>query len=376
MTPVWMTAACRTAVVPKGGAFAKIEAAELASATIRSLLKQCPSETGVRLEIVLGNALYGGGNPARVAALLAGLDEATPAITLDSQCCSGLDAIAWGASRIASGQADVVIAGGVESYSRAPLRYRRPASESESAQYYARPPFSPWADRDPDLIASAAALAIHRGLTRRDQELFAIDSHHKALGAGRAEDEIVAVRGVAADTFSRNLQAASCARLPGLAGEAPYDLTAATIAVEADAAAAVLLVGEQARGRLSAKFAPVRIVAAVSQGFAPDQPALAATAAAAKLLQSTGVSASDIAIIEIMEAFAAQAMTFVSDLELDMSKVNRGGGALARGHPIGASGAILAVRLFHELQREKDGAEGLAAIAAAGGLGSALLLCR
>ncbi len=373
---IFVAAACRTSVAPNGGDFARLEVARLGSEVIRALLTQTPLSPDVRLEVIMGNALYGGGNPARVAMLMAGLDIAIPAATIDTQCCSGLDAIAWGASRIASGQADAVIAGGLESYSRAPLRYKRPASSGDSPQFYARPPFTPWLDRDPDLIASAASLAYQRNITREQQDVFAVDSHRKALEANWHEDEIAPVCGIETDTFSRRLSPALCARLPSLAGRSPHELTAATIAVEADAAAAVLLVSEKLLSRLKPKHVPMQLSGSVSRGFDPEQPALAATSAAAPLLRSMQIAASDISVVEIMEAFAVQAMTFIDDLNFDASVINRSGGALARGHPIGASGAILAVRLFYELQKENRGAKGLAAIAAAGGLGSALLMER
>jgi acetyl-CoA C-acetyltransferase len=172
------------------------------------------------------------------------------------------------------------------------------------------------------------------------------------------------------------LDARLLARLPAIMGAQPYELTAATIAVEADAAAAALLVNDRVLGRMRCESEPLRHVDSLSVGFDPMQPALAPVFAARELLKRNGPQAANLAVVEIMEAFAAQAMVFIQDLSLDPIIANRGGGGLSRGHPIGASGAILAVRLFHEMQEERSGARGLAAIAAAGGLGSALLLER
>jgi len=145
--------------------------------------------------------------------------------------------------------------------------------------------------------------------------------------------------------------------------------------VEADAAAVVLIVSDKKLAALKAALQPVRIVGHIRVAGDPVRPGLLTTVAAQALLARHGLDSSQISVAEIMEAFAAQAMGSIAALGLDSGRINRGGGALSRGHPIGASGAILAVRLFHELQRERDGF-GLATIAAAGGLGSALLLAR
>lgn len=372
MRDVFLIAARRTPVAPRDGALRAFGVAELGAAVIRSALEQA-GMTGSHVdEVILGNALYGGGNPARVAALAAGLPETVPAVTIDTQCCSGLDAVLLGASRIRAGEADIVVAGGIESYSRSPLRLRRPLAAGDVAEPYERPPFTPWPDRDPDMIESAAALALHSGAQRKTQEAFAVQSHAKALVAN-FDDEIVQFAGLTRDEFARSLEARVCARLPLLTGDAKHGLTAATIAVQADAAAAVLLVSPQIMAQLSLPRA-VRIHSASRTGGAADLPALAGIAPAKALL--SGISGNRIIVCEIMEAFAVQAMAWQDALDLDPLCMNRGGGALSRGHPIGASGAILAVRLFHEMQRESKGALGLTVIAAAGGLASAALFER
>ena len=143
-----MSAACivatrRTAVAPRNGAFGMVEVAELAEAPIRALLADANLAPEQIDEVILGNALYGGGNPARLAALRAGLPDDVPAITIDSQCCAGLDAVMLAADRIASGSAQIVIAGGLESFSRSPLRLRRPSHASEPPEPYDRPPSRP-----------------------------------------------------------------------------------------------------------------------------------------------------------------------------------------------------------------------------------------
>ena len=372
MNDVFMIAARRTAVAPRDGSFAQIGAADLGAAVIQGVLEKLDLSGAQIDEVIFGNALYGGGNPARVAALAAGLSETIPASTIDTQCCSGLDAILFGASRIRAGEAQIVVAGGLESYSRSPLRFRRPLSASEQAQPYERPPFTPWPDRDPDLIESAAALAQSLGVARYAQEAFAIKSHAKAL-AGNFDDELVRVAGLARDEFARSLNARVCSRLPVISGDQVHGLTAATIAVQADAAAAVVLVSSQIAARLKPSCA-IRFHASSRMGGAPDLPALAGIAPVKKLI--SGIPRKRLLACELMEAFAVQAMAWRDALDLDPLCVNRSGGALSRGHPIGASGAILAVRLFHELKHETKGAFGLAAIAAAGGLASATLFER
>lgn len=371
MSEAFVIAARRTAVAPRKGAFRNIEVAELAAPLIKAVLNDSGLAPDDIDDVILGNALYAGGNPARIAALAAGVPESAPATTVDTQCCAGLDSILQAASSIRAGEAHAVIAGGFESFSRSPLRFRRPLRDGEAAEPYDRPPFSPWPARDPDLIEAAAMLAAARGITRGAQERYAIESHARAL-ASNHHDEIVPVSGLRQDAFSRRLTAPTCSRMPVIAGDSIHGLTAATIAVEADAAAILLVISGAMLKRLG-RTDVLRLHSARRIGVDPATPVIGAQAAARFLLKCVQ---RPIAAAEIMEAFASQALSAIEDLNLDKSVVNRGGGALSRGHPIGASGAILAVRLFHEMRREKPGALGLAAIAAAGGLGSAALFER
>lgn len=374
ISAVFIVAARRTAVVVRGGAFAGIEAVDLADASIRAVLDDARLSPPDIDEVILGNALYGGGNPARVAALKAAIPATVPASTIDTQCCAGLDAILLAAARIKAGEADAIVAGGVDGFSRAPIRSRRPRLPDEIAQPYDRPPFTPWPERDPDMIPAAAALAAEWDITRAAQEAFAIESHRKALARGAPVPEFVSVCGQMADPFARRLTAGLCARLPVLAGSPTHGVTAATVAVEADAAAAVLLVSERALASVRLPSRVIRIAGAARTGGDPERPGLAPIEAARAALRYAGLSTSAVSVAEIMEAFAVQAMACIRALDLDPVRVNPGGGGLARGHPIGASGAIAVVRAWHELQTMGSTAAGLAAIAAAGGLGSAVLL--
>ena len=373
---VFISAAKRTAVAPRNGLFGKMEAADLAAPVLKELIAAAGIPGDKVDQVILGNALFGGGNPARIAALAAGIDQSVPALTIDSQCCGGLDAIALGASLIASRQAHVILAGGLESYSRSPIRVRRPREPHESPVAYSRPAFTPWPDADPDMIEAAAALAEKLCISRDAQQAFAVASHAKAFAAQLQLQarEIISVAGMGQDAFTRVLSPAMCQRLPIIAGNTMHGLTAATIAVEADAAAAVLLVSEEMLNKNTSADRPVEWIGTKSAGGDPQEPGLVPVAVARSLLAYYGQSEKELAVVEIMEAFAAQAMAFVDAFSFSPESINPGGGALARGHPIGASGAILAVRMFHELQKHRVGSSGLVSIAAAGGLGSAALL--
>lgn len=357
-------AAKRSAVVPRGGAFRRLQMHELAAPIIRAALAHAgimPEQVG---EVILGNALGAGGNPARVAALASDLPERVAGLTIDRQCSGGMDAILLGNAMICAGLHDVVIAGGVESYSRRPVRMRSDP-DGGAPQAYEQPPFTPWPDRDPAMPDAAEMLAQRYNISRRMQEDWAIASHAKALAAA-SMDEVVPLRGVVVDSFTRQLTRCICDRAKPLAGS----VTAATTAVAADGAAICVLVADDLAERMG-KTGP-RIAGGRTLGGDPELPGLAPVAAIGQVLAEAGLAPRDLACAEIMEAFAVQAMICQQQAGIDPDITNPGGGALARGHPIGASGAINIVRLVHELQ--KTGGSGIAAIAAAGGLGTALLL--
>ncbi len=377
MKDVVIAAARRTAVCPKGGAFVQLDVGDLMTPVIKVLLSDANIREAEIDQVIVGNALYGGGNPARVAALQAGLPAATPAMTIDTQCCSGLDAVNMAFSRIKAGEADIILAGGAESYSRAPIRMRRPKVAGEKPKAYSRPPFTPWADRDPDLISAAADLAATDAVLRDRQEQYAIESHKKAVVArDRQAGEIVLLNSVLHDPFTRKLTKRLCKKLPSLGGANSCDLTASTIAVKADAAAMLVICSVDKARDLDILSSAIRIVDYNEAGCDPDIPMKGLQIATDTLLKKRSLSASSLNVVEAMEAFAVQMIDFLNRTGIDPAILNRGGGALARGHPIGASGAINLVRLWHELQSEKEGSLGLACIAAAGGLGSAILLER
>ncbi len=347
-----LIAARRTAVVPKGGAFAQLSLEELAAPVLLACLADAGISPGQVDEVILSNALGAGGNPARRVALAAGL--AVAGLTIDRQCAGGLDAILLARALVDSGAAEVVLAGGVESYSRRPLRLRTDPDGGPPVAYD-EAPFTPWPDRNPGMAEAAEALAQRLGLGRDQQEAWAMESHAKALNSDHSS-EIVALNGVTRDTFPRRLTPALLARAPAVHG----GITAATAAVAADAAAVCLVVSDRvAKGR------GLAILGGATVGGDPMEPGTAPIAAIRRIWDGE-----PLAMAEIMEAYAVQAIAVVEGAGLDPAVVNPGGGGLARGHPVGASGTVLAVRLFHGLRRGR----GLAAIAAAGGIGTALLV--
>lgn len=359
MTRACLLAARRTAVVPQGGAFRDLRIEDLAAPVIAALLRSAGIAPDQVDELVVSNALGAGGNPARRVALAAGLPERVAGLSVDRQCAGGIDAILIARALVESGAARVVLAGGVESHSRRPLR-AMPGPDGPVP--YTQAPFTPWPDRDPDMAEAADALGRRLGISRAEADLWAMESHARALAARNAlRGEIVPVAGQADDAFPRPLTPALAARARGVTGS----VTVANMAVAADAAAFVLVVAEDLAGA-----GALRILGGATVGADPVEPGLSAVPAMQAALARAGVVVRDLGQVELMEAFAVQAIACVRAMGLD--GVNPKGGGLARGHPIGASGSILALRLAQDLT---DG-PGLAAIAGAGGVGSALVLAR
>ena len=341
--------------------------------------------------IVAGNAMGAGGNPARLLGLAAGLPERCASFSVDTQCCSGLDAVSLGVGLLASGQASVVIAGGVEAWSRAPIRMHRPRHPGAAPVAYERPAFAPDPRRDPDMLVAAARYAQQHGYSRAEQEAYALLSHQRALQQRSVLlEEIVPVAGVTHDLYPRALDPRRVARMPALlkAKEAGLDdssagatpdcsLSALTVSARADGAAFVLLASSEACARwgLAARAA---WIGNATTGADPGTPLVAATIAAQQALRHAGIaSAQGISRIELHDAFAVQGLSFCRALGLSVERINPRGGGLARGHPIGASAAIALVRLLADLRRDcAPGELGLSAVAGAGGLGSAALLRR
>ena len=382
----WIIAARRTAVAPVNGAFRRLSLQDLAAPVIRACLADAGLGAQDVDEVILSNALGAGGNPARLLALHAGLPERCAAYTVDTQCCAGLDAVALGVGLITSGQAEVVVAGGAEAWSRSPIRMHRPLHADDTPVPFDRPAFAPTAEQDPDMLLSAARYAAAQGFTRSQQEAYALQSHQRAV-AHQADiaNEIVPIAGVLHDTYPRLIDAARAARMPVVAqtnaldqaaGEA-FALSALTISAQSDGAALVLLMSPTAAKRLNVQ-AEAAWIAHASVGASPDTPLLVAELAAHAALKRTGLgNPSNLQSVELHDAFAVQGLSFAKGLGLNPAQLNARGGGLARGHPIGASAAIALVRLLANLQRDgASSAQGLVAVAGAGGLGSAAVVAR
>ena len=382
--PALIAAWARSAVAPHGGAFRSLQPHQIAAPVIAALLQRAGLQAQAVDALVVGNALGAGGNPARMLALAAGLPQRCASYSVDTQCCSGLDAVTLAVGLLASSQAQVVIAGGVEAWSRAPLRQHRPLRAGEPAIAYERPAFAPDPTQDPDLLESAAHYAAQQGITRLQQDAYAVQSHHKAVAhQDELADEIVEILGLSYDPYPRAISQEKAARMPVAAH--PHTahptqecaVSSLAISARADGAAFVLLATRQACQALGL-HPHAAWVASSSVGAEPSMPLLAAEQAARAVLLRAGLaSVHNIATTELHDAFAVQGLDFCQALGLNPARINRRGGGISRGHPIGASGAIALVRLLADLQRdEAAGAKGLTAVAGAGGIGAAAIVQR
>ncbi|MDO4231247.1 MAG: thiolase family protein [Lautropia sp.] len=391
VSPVAILGWIRTAVVPRHGAFRLHQPHTLAAPLIRHLLQHAGLQPHEIDALLLGNALGAGGNPARLAALAADLPTETRALSIDTQCCAGLDTINLGASLIQSGQADLVIAGGAEAWSRAPIRQHRPLHPDEKAIPFERPACTPWPDRDPDPLQAAAHHASQHPWTRSAQDRYAQQSHLRAVQArSQLQSEILPIDGIDTDAYPRHLSDAHLARMPVVVPAHTDDtgidcsLSRLAISPQADGAAFILLASEAACQRLQRQPAAWWIDG-LQRGGDPTQPMRCALPAARQLLQRHQLQAHDLDTLELHDAFSVQGLECAAVLDIDPSRINPGGGGIARGHPIGASGAIALVRTLATLHAQTPHTKenrgnanapryGLACIAAVGGLGTATLV--
>ena len=366
--PAYIIAAARTSIVPIGGTLRDFDYDALAAPPIA----QCLQTVGITPddvdELILSNALGSGGNPARVAALAACLPERVAGLSIDRQCVGGLDAVLLAQSLIGAERAEIVLAGGSESYSLRPKRHYKKSWAADAIERdQAR--FTPWPDNDPKMAEAANMLAEQMCISFDRQNEWAIKSHTDALAARNSlANEIFNPPGVeiSHDPIARALDMRLCERAPRLFGS----VSSANTSVAADGAAIMLVVSEDVLSTLKPGFG-LRIRNGKTIGGNPALPGIAPVKVIREIWNGQGKNVSDIKAVELMEAYAVQAIACADGAGLDRSRINLGGGSLARGHPIGASGAILVVRLFQELK--KSGGLGLAAIAAAGGLGTAVI---
>ncbi|MGO4614298.1 acetyl-CoA C-acyltransferase [Nocardia sp. 2YAB30] len=362
----------RTPIGNAGHGFADLTTTDLAAPVLRDVLSSLRG-AGIDAEVddvVLGNCLGPGGDPARIAALQAGLGVHVPGVTIDRQCGSGLDAVMQAALRVRSGADELILAGGVESASTAPWRFWPPTSGTDPVRY-TRAPFVPQGFPDPEMGVAADDLARIRGIGRERQDAYAARSHTLAAAADFS-GEIVPIGDVHRDERIRaGMTEARLARLrPGFG--AGGTATAGNSCGISDGAAVVAVTSES----LAAGLPALRILGSAVAGSDPAFPGLGPVPAIRKLLRRTGFHAADLDVIEITEAFASVVLAVSDELGLDESKICPQGGAIALGHPWGASGAILLVRLASQMLRAGGAAVGLAACAIGGGQGIAMLVER
>ncbi|MCA0407302.1 MAG: thiolase family protein [Proteobacteria bacterium] len=369
-TPV-IIAARRTPIGRAGGALSAVTLEALAAPVITALLADTAIPPNAIDDVILGNAAGGGGNIARLAALEADLPLATPGMTVDRQCGSGLAAIVTACQLIAGGAGEVFLAGGVESVSRAPLRAHRPQNEGDALSFYTRARFAPDKVGDPEMGVAAENVARAFGITRARQDAFALESHAKAVAAqasGAFDAEIVPLADVTQDECPR--ASTSLEKLASLKPKFAEDGTVtAGNACPLNDGASVVLVTSLARARaMKAPFA-LLFEDAATAGVDPNILGIGPVASTKALNKRRPDLAPEPAdFIEFNEAFAAQVLASLDQLAIAPERVNRNGGALALGHPFGASGAILVTRLFHQMKAH-PGTLGLAMIGIGGGMG-------
>jgi acetyl-CoA C-acetyltransferase len=392
MTDIVIVAAARTAVGKFGGSLAKTAAPELGATVIKALLERSGLSGEQISEVILGQVLTAGSgqNPARQSIIKSGLPQTVPGMTINKVCGSGLKAVMLAAQAVRDGDSEIVIAGGQENMSLAP--HVLPGSRDGQRM-------GDWKLIDTMITdglwdvynqyhmgITAENVAKQYGITREAQDALALGSQLKAAAAqeaGRFKDEIVPVlipqkKGdplvFAADEFINKKTSAEA--LAGLrpAFDKAGSVTAGNASGINDGAAAVMVMTAAKAAALSLK--PLaRIASYASAGLDPKIMGMGPVPAARKALERAGWKPQDLDLLEINEAFAAQACAVHQEMGWDTSKVNVNGGAIAIGHPIGASGCRILVTLLHEMQK-RDAKRGIASLCIGGGMGVALTVER
>jgi acetyl-CoA acetyltransferase family protein len=393
MSDVWVVDAVRTPIGRYGGALAGVRPDDLAATAVRELVaRHTPQglEPGAVDDVLLGDANGAGEDNrdvARMAALLAGLPTSVPGATVNRLCGSGMEAVIQGSRAIAAGDANLVLAGGVESMSRAPWVLLKPERGYPRGHEQLHSTTLGWRMTNPAmpeqwtvaLGEGAEILADRFSISRETQDAFAVASHHKAAAAwdkGVYDDEVVLVDGT---DLSRDEAVRPEASLEGLARLRPVfrpdgTVTAGNASPLNDGAAALFLADDDGLARLGAPSPLARVVSRAASGVDPHLFGIGPVEAAERALARAGIGWGDLAAVELNEAFAAQSLACLASWpDLDPSLVNVNGGAIALGHPLGCSGARIIGSLAHQLHR-RGGGWGLAAICIGVGQGLAVVL--
>jgi acetyl-CoA C-acetyltransferase len=389
MSRAVILSAVRTPIGRYGGALAGVRPDDLAAVAVSAAVERAGVDPGDVDDVYLGCANQAGEDNrdvARMAVLLAGFPQSVPGVTLNRLCASGLSAVVSACHAVVAGDADLAVAGGVESMTRAPLSMPKPARAFERGHRTVYDTTLGWRYPNPRLEAmfplesmgeTGENVAAGWSISRADQDAFALRSQERwaaAQAAGRFADELVPVGDVDRDEHPRPDTTPE-----GLAALKPAfrtggSVTAGNSSGLNDGAAAVVIASEERAAALGA--APLATFAgSASVGVDPRVMGIGPIPAVRKLLDRTGVAVADIDLVELNEAFASQSVAVVRELGLDPDRVNVNGGAIALGHPLGMSGARLVVSLVHELRR-RGGRYGLATLCVGVGQGQAALFER
>lgn len=372
-----VVAAYRTPIGRAFESLATVAAEDLLAPIIHRILSETAIAPEAIYDVLVGNAAGGGGNIGRLAALSAGLPVSVPGVAIDRQCGSGLEAIILAARLIQAKAGSCFLAGGVESVSTAPWRVDRPKANGALPRFYGRARFSPEAVGDPEMGIAAENVARQFAITRQRQDEFALRSHRLAVAAADAgifQPEIVDI-----STGHGLVERDECPRpstsLEALANLRPVFLRDGSVtagnACPVNDGACLVLIMSRGMAKSMGIDKGLAFIDSAAAGVDPNLLGIGPVASTRKLLQrQPGLSLAAIDAIEFNEAFAAQVLASLDQLDIPTDAVNSNGGAIALGHPFGASGAILVTRLYTQLIREEAiGATGLAMIGIAGGLG-------
>ena len=396
MKEVAIVSAVRTPVGKFQGALSGFSAVELGALVVREAVRRAglaAESVGMVDECILGCVLPAGlgQSPARQAALRGGLSDTVSALTVNMVCGSGLKAVGLGAQSILTGAADVVVAGGMESMSNAPYllpQARRGYRMGDGKVVDSMVHDGLWCGCDDQHMGMTAELVADKhAITREQQDAYAVESHRRAAAAqaaGRFDAEMLPVRlpgkkGTAPVEMTQDESVRPDSSMESLAGLKPAfkeggTVTAGNAPGVNDAAAAVVLMSTERARELGLQ--PLAVIKAqATSGVAPKWVMLAPVTGVQKVLARAGWSSDDVDLFELNEAFAVQALGVTKELNLDLARVNVNGGAVALGHPIGASGARVLVTLLHEMQR-RDVRRGVAALCLGGGNSVALAVER
>jgi 3-oxoadipyl-CoA thiolase len=389
MSRAVIVSAVRTPIGRYGGALAGVRPDDLAAVAVSAAVERAGVDPVEIDDVYLGCANQAGEDNrdvARMAVLLAGFPQSVPGVTLNRLCASGLTAVVSACHAVVAGDADLAVAGGVESMTRAPLSMPKPARAFERGHRTVYDTTLGWRYPNPRLEAmfplesmgeTGENVAAGWSVSRAEQDAFALRSQERwaaAQAAGRFADELVPVGDLDRDEHPR-----PDTTLEGLAALKPAfrtggSVTAGNSSGMNDGAAAVVIASEERAAALGAE--PLATFAgSASVGVDPRVMGIGPIPAVRKLLERTGVAAADIDLVELNEAFASQSVAVVRELGLDPDRVNVNGGAIALGHPLGMSGARLVVSLVHELRR-RGGRYGLATLCVGVGQGQAALFER